>query len=55
MKKAKVTITLSEDLLQELDKAVRRKQAEQVRSGLLVTSNRSQVVEELLVQSLRRR
>ncbi len=55
MKKAKVTVTLSEDLLQDLDRAVRRRQAEQVKSGQLVTANRSQIMEELLVAGLRRK
>jgi metal-responsive CopG/Arc/MetJ family transcriptional regulator len=55
MKKSKVTITLSEDLLQDLDKLVKRRQAEQVKAGDFVSANRSQIVEELLNQSIRRR
>ena len=54
MKKTKVTISLSEDLFQELDKAVRRRQAEQLRSGALATANRSQLVEDLIRAGLRR-
>ena len=55
MKKSKVTITLSEDLLQDLDRLVRRRQAEEVRAGRLVAANRSQLIEELLTQSIKRR
>ncbi|HVP22705.1 MAG TPA: hypothetical protein VMS77_02185 [Conexivisphaerales archaeon] len=55
MKKSKVTITLSEDLLSDLDRLVRRRQAEQVKAGQLVTANRSQVIEDLLLQSVKRR
>jgi metal-responsive CopG/Arc/MetJ family transcriptional regulator len=54
MKKSKVTITLSEDLLDDVDKLVRRHQAEQVKAGQLVSANRSQIIEELLRQSIRR-
>ena len=55
MKKSRVTITLSEDLLQELDKVVRRRQAEQVKEGQLVSVSRSQVIEEVLLQGLKKR
>jgi metal-responsive CopG/Arc/MetJ family transcriptional regulator len=54
MKKAKVTITLSEDVLVELDKLVRRRQGDQLKAGSVATANRSQVIEELLRTALRR-
>jgi metal-responsive CopG/Arc/MetJ family transcriptional regulator len=55
MKKSKVTITLSEELLDDVDKLVRRQQAEQVKAGQLVTANRSQMMEALVHQGLRRK
>jgi metal-responsive CopG/Arc/MetJ family transcriptional regulator len=54
MKKTRVTVTLSEDLLQDLDKLVRKRQADQVRAGELATANRSQLMEELLRTAVRR-
>jgi metal-responsive CopG/Arc/MetJ family transcriptional regulator len=55
MKKSRVTITLSEDLLQDLDRLVRRRQADQVKAGQLVTANRSQLIEEIVRHSLGRK
>jgi metal-responsive CopG/Arc/MetJ family transcriptional regulator len=55
MKKSKVTITLSEDLLQDIDRLVRRRQAEEVKSGQLVSANRSRVIEDLLSTALKKR
>jgi metal-responsive CopG/Arc/MetJ family transcriptional regulator len=54
MKKSRVTVTLSEELLQELDAIVRKRQAEQAKAGMLVSANRSQVLEELLRSAVRR-
>jgi metal-responsive CopG/Arc/MetJ family transcriptional regulator len=55
MKKSRITITLSEDLLQDIDRLVRRRQAEEVKSGQLVSANRSQVMEELLASAVRKK
>lgn len=55
MKKSKVTITISEDVLEDVDKLVRRQQAEQVKAGQLVTANRSQLIEEIVRAGLRRK
>jgi len=55
MKKSKVTVTLSEDLLEDIDRLVRKRQAEQVKAGLLVSANRSELVEELLAHAIKRK
>jgi metal-responsive CopG/Arc/MetJ family transcriptional regulator len=55
MKKSKVTITLSEDLLDDIDRLVRRRQADQVKASQLVTANRSQLIEEIVRQGIRRK
>ncbi len=41
--------------MQDIDRLVRRRQAEEVKSGQLVSANRSQVMEELLVSAIRKK